>query len=223
MSDSRPMPRLLVIRHGETEWTLNGRHTGRSDIPLTANGENIIKERAPDLVGDDKLLDPEYICCAFVSPRIRASRTFELLFANVPNPPPHAITEDVREWDYGDYEGLTPAQIKEKDKYWSIWRTGCPGGESADQMTKRVDKVIEKVQEIHKQFLQDGTGRRDVLIVSHGHFSRVLISRWVQFPMSLGTHFHFEPAGIAVLSYNHRSLDEPALCALNLNADYRSL
>ncbi|KLO17076.1 phosphoglycerate mutase-like protein [Schizopora paradoxa] len=224
MAETKPklMPRLFVVRHGETEWSLNGRHTGRSDIPLTENGVNIIKARAHDLVGDtpDRLIHPGTLCHIFVSPRKRAMTTFELLFANLPELPAHTITEDVREWDYGDYEGLTPAQIKEKDKYWSIWRTGCPGGESSDEMTRRVDKVIEAVQEIHRKYLEDGIGRRDVMIIAHGHFSRVLISRWVQFPLCLGTHFNVEPAGIAILSYNHRNLKEPALNGLNLYANH---
>ncbi|KAL5535424.1 hypothetical protein ACEPAF_3518 [Sanghuangporus sanghuang] len=221
MAGPKPMPRLFLVRHGETEWTRNGRHTGRSDIPLLPEGEEAIKTCKPVLVGQGKLLDPDNICHAFVSPRIRSRRTFELLFANVPNPPPHTFTEEVREWDYGDYEGLTADEIKQKDRYWSIWRTGCPGGESAEEMTKRVDAVIDQVQEYHRRYFEEGIGKRDVLIVSHGHFSRVLIARWVQFPMSLGTHFHFEPAGIAILSYNHRNLKEPALNALNLNADHK--
>ncbi|THH06951.1 hypothetical protein EW145_g3729 [Phellinidium pouzarii] len=217
------MPRLFLMRHGETEWSLNGRHTGMSDISLTRNGENIIIERAPHLVGEGRLLDPTTICYAYVSPRVRARRTFDLLFAGVPKPPPHVLSEEVREWDYGDYEGLTPKEIKDKDKYWSIWRTGCPGGESAEEMSRRVDYVIDKVQEIHRKYLEEGIGQRDVLIVAHGHFSRVFISRWVQFPLCLGTHFNFEPAGIAILSYNHRNLKEPALNALNLYADHNGL
>ncbi|KAL5519051.1 hypothetical protein ACEPAH_734 [Sanghuangporus vaninii] len=244
MAEPKPMPRLFLVRHGETEWTRSGyvpvlqflayyffllrinvlarrRHTGRSDIPLLPEGEEAIKTCEPVLVGQGKLLDPGNICHAFVSPRIRSRRTFELLFANVPSPPPHTVTEEVREWDYGDYEGLTANEIKQKDRYWSIWRTGCPGGESAEEMTKRVDAVIDQVQEYHRRYFEEGIGKRDVLIVSHGHFSRVMIARWVQFPMSLGTHFNFEPAGIAILSYNHRNLKEPALNALNLNADHK--
>ncbi|PAV22280.1 phosphoglycerate mutase [Pyrrhoderma noxium] len=220
MDVKRPVPRIFLIRHGETEWSLNGRHTGRTEIPLTPNGENIVKRRAPNLVGEGKLLDPERICHVYVSPRLRARNTFELLFANLPNPPEHTFTEECREWDYGDYEGLTPAQIKEKDRYFSIWRMGCPGGESADEMTKRVDGIIDKIQEKHRLFFEEGIGHRDIVIIAHGHFSRVFISRWVQFPLHLGTHFHMEPAGIAILSYNHRNLKEPALNALNLYSDH---
>jgi len=212
-----PIPRLFVIRHGETEWSQNGRHTGRTDIPLTEHGVDLIRRRAPDIVGPGKLIDPDRIGFAFVSPRQRAHKTFHLLFENLEKPPPHEITEDVREWDYGDFEGLKAAEILEKQPGWSIWTDGCPNGESAEEMTIRVDKVIEKVRNIHRAYC-DGDGKRDVMIIAHGHFSRVLLARWTEFPLLLGNHFNVEPAGIALLSYNHHTLEEPALSGLNLHA-----
>jgi len=215
---SRPIPRLFLIRHGETEWSLNGRHTGTTDIPLTQRGEEQISSRAGHIVGEGKLIDPKNLCHVFVSPRQRADRTFHLLFAGVDHTPSHSLTEEVREWDYGDYEGLLTHEINEKSPGWSIWKTGCPGGESAEAMCARVDSVIHKVHEIHRQYFEEGKGSRDVLIVAHGHFSRVLIARWVEFSLELGTHFNVEPAGVAVLSYNHQSLKEPALNGLNLYA-----
>ncbi|KAJ7706318.1 histidine phosphatase superfamily [Mycena rosella] len=211
------MPRLFVIRHGETEWSLNGRHTGRSDIPLTARGEEQIKEKAEILVGDGQVLDPKNLCTVFVSPRQRAHKTFHLLFEHVETPH-HLITEECREWDYGDYEGLLSSEIKAKNPTWSIWNDGCPGGESVEQMQARVDNIIAKVREYHRQYKDEGLHTRDVVIVAHGHFSRVLISRWINFPLCLGTHFNVEPGGIAYLGYNHNSLKEPALNALNLYA-----
>jgi len=211
------MPRLFVIRHGETEWSLNGRHTGRSDIPLTARGEEQIKEKAEILVGDGKVLDPKNLCTVLVSPRQRAHKTFHLLFEHVETPH-HLITEECREWDYGDYEGLLSSEIKALNPTWSIWDDGCPGGESVEQMQTRVDKIIAKVREYHRQYKEEGLNTRDVVIVAHGHFSRVLISRWINFPLCLGTHFNVEPGGIAYLGYNHHSLQEPALNALNLYA-----
>ncbi|KAJ7293442.1 histidine phosphatase superfamily [Mycena rebaudengoi] len=214
---TRPMPRLFVIRHGETEWSLNGRHTGRSDIPLTAHGEEQIREKAQILVGPGKILDPKNICTVIVSPRQRAHRTFHLLFEHIATPD-HSLTEEVREWDYGDYEGLLSSEIKAKDPKWSIWDDGCPGGESVEAMQARVDGIIAKVREHHRRYKEEGIGSRDVVIVAHGHFSRVLISRWIKFPLCLGTHFNVEPGGIAYLGYNHGSLDEPALNALNLYA-----
>ncbi|KAJ7492754.1 histidine phosphatase superfamily [Mycena latifolia] len=214
---ARPMPRLFVIRHGETEWSLNGRHTGRSDIPLTARGEEQIKEKAEILVGDGKVLDPKNLCTVFVSPRQRAHKTFHLLFEHVETPH-HLITEECREWDYGDYEGLLSSEIKAMNPTWSIWNDGCPNGESVEQMQTRVDNIIAKVREYHRQYKEEGLHTRDVVIVAHGHFSRVLISRWINFPLCLGTHFNVEPGGVAYLGYNHNSLKEPALNALNLYA-----
>ncbi|CAK5280171.1 unnamed protein product, partial [Mycena citricolor] len=214
---SRPMPRLFVIRHGETEWSLSGRHTGRSDIPLTERGEGQIKAQADILVGEGKVIDPKNLCTVFVSPRIRAHKTFHLLFANVETPH-HILTEECREWDYGDYEGLLSSEIKAKNPTWSIWNDGCPGGESVLEMQNRVDAIIVKVREYHRQYLEEGLHTRDVCIVAHGHFSRVLISRWINFDLCLGTHFNVEPGGVAYLGYNHHSLKEPALNALNLYA-----
>ncbi|KAF5385471.1 hypothetical protein D9757_005394 [Collybiopsis confluens] len=214
----RPMPRLFVIRHGETEWSLNGRHTGRSDIPLTPRGEDQVKEKAPILVGEGRPINPKNLCTVFVSPRQRAHKTFHLLFAHVGSPH-HILTENVREWDYGDYEGLLSFEIKAKRPDWSIWEHGCPGGETVQEMEKRVDQVITNVREYHRQYHEEGLNTRDVVVVAHGHFSRVLIARWIQFPLRLGTHFNVEPGGVAVLSYNHNSLAEPALNALNLYAD----
>ncbi|KAB5593618.1 Phosphoglycerate mutase [Ceratobasidium theobromae] len=213
----RPMPRIFLIRHGETEWSLNGRHTGRTDIPLTERGVGLIKDRAQHAVGPGKLLDPDNMCHVFISPRQRAHRTFHLLFDVYPEPPPHTVTEEVREWDYGDYEGLTSKQIHETNPGWDIFKDGCPGGESVEEMTKRVDSLITRVREIHRLYLEEGKGRRDVLICSHGHFSRVLVSRWVGFDLCLGTHFNIEPAGISMLGYNHNNLKEPSLTGLNFS------
>ncbi|KAF9229142.1 phosphoglycerate mutase-like protein [Gyrodon lividus] len=216
-----PTPRVFLIRHGETEWSLNGRHTGRSDIPLTVRGEQQIKEKAPILVGEGRALDPKNLCTAFVSPRIRAHRTFHLLFEHLPKFPNHIITEEAREWDYGDYEGLFKEEIIAKQPGWNIWRDGCPGGESVQEIHSRVDGLIVKVRELHRQYFEEGEGTRDILIVAHGHFNRVFISRWINFDLALGTHLNVEPGGVSVLSYNHGSLDEPALNALNLYADLK--
>ncbi|TFK36844.1 histidine phosphatase superfamily [Crucibulum laeve] len=218
MSQSRLMPRLFVIRHGETEWSQNGRHTGRSDIPLTQRGEEQIKKVGERLVGPGLAIDPENLCTVFVSPRQRAHKTYHLLFSHVDNPPHHVLSEEVREWDYGEYEGLRSPEIKKLSPNWSIWKDGCPGGESAEEMEARVDNVISKVREYHKQYKEEGINTRDVLIVAHGHLSRVLIARWMNFPLHLGTHFNVEPGSVAVLGYNHNNLEEPALNALNLYA-----
>jgi len=222
----RPMPRLFVIRHGETEWSLNGRHTGRSDIPLTENGVKIIESKADQIVGKGRLIDPTNIERIFVSPRQRAHKTFELLFSKHRSEiaecstggPVVQTTEDVREWDYGQFEGLKPKEILELQPGWKIWFDGCPGGESVEDITSRVDKVIAQIQEIHRNYWENGVGKQDIMIFSHGHFSRVFISRWMQFTPALGTHFNVEPGGVALLCYNHHNLGEPALSGLNLYA-----
>ncbi|KAH9162763.1 histidine phosphatase superfamily [Lactarius sanguifluus] len=186
---SGSMPRLIVIRHGETEWSLNGQ-TGRSDIPLTERGVEQIKSKAPFLVGDGTR--PRY---------------FHHLTDHLPQSPNHQITELVREWDYGDYEGLKSHEINGQATrlvYMEGWVGCCPNGES--------------VREYHRKWKEEGQGTRDVVIVAHGHFNRCLIARWVGLPLAEGTKFNVEPAGFAILSYNHNSLQEPALNALNLNA-----
>lgn len=145
-------PRVFIIRHGETEWSLNGRHTGVSDIPLTANGEKRIRATGRALVGPDRLIVPKNLAHIYVSPRKRAQRTLELLGLGCKQPIPweqHGDVEDgnvegmsakievtnqIREWDYGDYEGVTSKDIaKQREERgqgpWDIWRDGCPGGE----------------------------------------------------------------------------------------------
>lgn len=163
-------PRVFIVRHGETEWSLNGRHTGTSDIPLTKNGERRIIATGRALVGDDRLIVPKKLAHMFVSPsyhslsnrnfryvspRTRAQKTLELLYLGCKEKLPWQevraehpkgvrtdakvqITEDIREWDYGDYEGITSPQIRElrkkqgiggPDGAWDIWKDGCPGGE----------------------------------------------------------------------------------------------
>ncbi len=144
-------PRVFIVRHGETEWSLNGRHTGVSDIPLTANGEKRIRATGKALVGPDRLIVPKNLAHIYVSPRKRAQRTVELLGLGCKEDMPwkhHGdvesgnestdarveVTEQIREWDYGEYEGVTSAEIAKRreetgEGSWDIWRDGCPGGE----------------------------------------------------------------------------------------------
>ncbi|KAF9056510.1 histidine phosphatase superfamily [Panaeolus papilionaceus] len=195
--DSRPSPRLFVIRHGEQQ----------------------VKRHAETFVGPGLLLDPANLNKVIVSPRQRAYKTFQLLFQHLSLVPEHVTSEKVGEWNYGDYEGLKPAEIKALDPNFSIWLTGCPGGESAEHMQSRVDGVISEVREYHRQYFEEGIGARDVLIVAHGHLSRVLITRWINSPLIQGNVFMVGPGSVTVLGYNHHSLDEPAIQALNLFAD----
>ncbi|KAH8811403.1 histidine phosphatase superfamily [Xylogone sp. PMI_703] len=229
-------PRVFIVRHGETEWSLNGRHTGTTDIPLTANGEKRIRATGRALIGDDRLIVPKNLAHIYVSPRKRAQRTLELLdigcrekFPWVAQHDPDTsirteakvqITEDIREWDYGDYEGITSVQIKELRKQaglpsWDIWRDGCPGGESPEQVTARIDRLINEIRaKYHSPVIGKPKGTTtpgDVLIVAHGHILRAFAMRWVQKTLADGPTFLLEAGGVGTLSYEHHSITEPAI------------
>ncbi|KAK8174410.1 histidine phosphatase superfamily [Phyllosticta citribraziliensis] len=234
-----PTPRIFIVRHGETEWSLNGRHTGSTELPLTASGEKRVRATGRALVGDDRLIVPKNLAHIYVSPRHRAQRTFELLNFNcgaplpwhphtpsakdaADDPPPrqtHAhitVTPLIAEWDYGDYEGLTSAQIRQQraaagQPPWDIWRDGCPGGESPEQITQRLDRLIEEIRgRWHAPFLAGG-GRGDVLIVAHGHILRAFAARWVGRQVYENPALLLEAGGVGTLSYEHHALNEPAI------------
>ncbi|CAD6985915.1 unnamed protein product [Tilletia controversa] len=238
----RPMPRLYLLRHGETEWSISGQHTGRSDISLTANGEAVMRELAPRILSrsdaDTKLINPRHIAHILVSPRRRSQRTLELLLEHLSEQEREQIvkpeiTQDCREWDYGAYEGLNTAEIKLKRPDWNIWTDGTPDhpdkpeelpGESAEQMTARVDGVIAKVRALqkaviegHPETLHDDAVMKhggDIMIVAHGHFNRVFIARWLGLPITTGRGFEVDAGGMALLTYTHNTFDEPAIGAI---------
>ncbi|MFD8499503.1 acid phosphatase [Amycolatopsis sp. NPDC059657] len=166
--------RLFLLRHGQTEWSAAGKHTGRTDIPLTPTGED--QARAVRLTEKPPLV--------WSSPRQRALRTAELAGLTVTE-----TTEDLAEWDYGDYEGITTDEIRETVPGWTVWTHPVPGGESAAEVAARADAVIAR-------FRAAGS---DVIAVGHGHFSRVLVTRWVGLPAVSGVHFAVDPASITVL------------------------
>ncbi|KAI0139996.1 phosphoglycerate mutase-like protein [Hypoxylon sp. NC0597] len=154
-------PRVFLARHGETEWTKNGRYTGITNLELTAAGVRQVTGTASQLVGPKKLLDPARLARVWVSPRKRARQTFELLFSSNSETAIDSnrivITEDIAEWDYGDYEGLVVSEIRagrkkrglDQEKEWNIWSDGCEGGESAEQVTSRLDRLISEIHDIH--------------------------------------------------------------------------
>ncbi|GAB2647916.1 acid phosphatase [Gordonia jinhuaensis] len=181
---SAPTHRLLLIRHGETEWSLSGQHTGNTDKPLTENG----KRQAQALVKPLEELDL-YRPYVISSPRTRAKTTAELAGLSI-----DAVWDEVHEWDYGDYEGLTNAQIRAENPGWNLWSDGCPGGESVAQMSSRVDGVIDAAIPLMSD--------RDVVIVSHGHFSRSFLARWVEAPIARGERFQMLPASVAAVGFN---------------------
>ncbi|GGF25532.1 acid phosphatase [Williamsia phyllosphaerae] len=176
--------RLIVIRHGETEWSRTGRHTGTSDIDLTEQGVEQARSLA-EPIAELLLSNPRVIA----SPRLRAQRTAELAGLKVDETEP-LLTE----WNYGDYEGLTSPTIHETDPNWTVFSEGGPNGETPDQMSDRVDQVIDKVTPL----VEHG----DVVFVTHGHFSRSLLARWIGSPIGSGQHFTMLPASIAVLSFD---------------------
>jgi probable phosphoglycerate mutase len=171
---------VIAIRHGETQWSLNGRHTGTTDIPLTDNGRRLATLLRPALSGHTFAL-------VLVSPLHRARETCELAGVAA-----RAIVEpDLVEWDYGQYEGLTPEEIDRQAPGWLIFRDGCPGGEAPKQVGARADRVIARVRAVEG----------DVALFAHGHVLRVLVARWLGLPSGAGQHFLLDTGTLNVLDY----------------------
>jgi broad specificity phosphatase PhoE len=187
--------RVFFIRHGDTAWSESGKHTGRTEIPLSPQGE----ERARLLAGG---LRPEDFARVFVSPRQRARRTCELagLGAKAETDP------DLAEWDYGEYEGLRSAEILKTRPAWNLFHDGCPGGESPDQVSSRADRMITRLRAL------DGT----VALFSHGHFGRALAARWIGLPVADGERFLLDTASIGVLSFEKGLPSSPVIALWNL-------
>lgn len=174
---------LYLLRHGETEWSRSGQHTSRTDIPLTANGERRAADAGTMLAG---LREDRPLALVLSSPRQRALRTAELAGLTVTE-----VTEDVAEWDYGAYEGLSTPKIRETVPGWTVWTHESPDGETAEQVGARAARVVARV----RATLPDG----DVILVGHGHFSRVLVATWLGLPPASGVHFALDAAAISVL------------------------
>ena len=174
------LPRLYVIRHGETEWSRSGQHTGRTDLPLTPVGEAEARTLVPRL--SSLVFNRVYS-----SPRLRACETCELagLGGQI------EIEPDLAEWDYGDYEGLRADEIRAERPDWNIYRDGCPNGESPDQIAARADRLITRLRTL------PGT----IALFSHGHFSRVLTVRWVNLPVTAAGAFIIHTASVGLLTY----------------------
>jgi probable phosphoglycerate mutase len=172
------------LRHGETEWSLNGQHTGVTDIPLTENGRMAARLLRP-------LLAKEPFALILTSPLQRARETSELAgFGKHAN-----VEPDLVEWNYGKYEGLTTEQIRMTRPAWSVFRDGCPGGESPDQVASRADRVIAKVR----------ATEGNVALFAHGHILRVLAARWINLSANYGEHFLLDTATLNVLGYYRES------------------
>jgi broad specificity phosphatase PhoE len=181
---------LILLRHGQTEWSATGRHTGRTDIPLTARGVTDATALAPMLAG-------RQFAAVFTSPATRAVQTAELAGITGSKQDP-----DLWEWDYGGYEGMTSAQIQQQRPDWDLWRDGIiPGdaahpGETVDEVGARADRVIARAY----GFLGDG----DVLLVAHGHVLRVLTARWLGLPAAYGRLFRLDTGTVSTLGFEHQ-------------------
>ena len=171
---------VYLIRHGETEWSLSGRHTGITDIPLTENGRRVARRLKP-------LLIKQTFTTVLTSPLERARETCELAgFGRCAE-----IESDLMEWNYGDYEGLTSKEIRDKVPGWLVFRDGCPGGESPEQIRTRVDRLLSRVRAVPGH----------VILFSHGHILRVLAARWVGLPVLAGSRLLLDTGTLNILGY----------------------
>ena len=175
-----PIQQVYLIRHGETEWSLSGQHTGITDLPLTEKGRRVAKLLQP-------VLAKETFALVLTSPLERARKTCELAGLGAQA----EIDPDLAEWNYGEYEGRTPKQIHAKTPGWMLFSDGCPGGESPGQVGARVDRVIARVRAV----------KGYAALFAHGHIFRVFAARWLGFPAAAGCHFLLDTATLNILSY----------------------
>lgn len=218
-------PRCILIRHGQTEWSKSGQYTSITDLSLTPYGSKQMAKTAEKLISNDSnnetLINSNNIRLIITSPRKRAIETRDLLVQNIPNDIKKNIQiesdEDIREWEYGDYEGLLTSQIKElrkshglESEKWNIWEYGCENGEVAEQVTVRIDNIIKRIQEIHATYLKNEENC-DILIVAHGHILRCFAARWIGLPINKNPQFMLDAGGVCVLSYQHHNIEEPAM------------
>jgi probable phosphoglycerate mutase len=175
-----PSQQVYLIRHGETEWSLSGQHTGISDIPLTENGRRVAKLLAP-------VLTKESFALVLTSPLERARQTCELAGLGERA----EIEHDLMEWNYGEYEGITTKQIHATRPGWLLFRDGCPGGESPEQVGARADRLIARLRAVEGH----------VALFAHGHIFRVFAARWLGLPAAAGAYFLLDTATLNILSY----------------------
>lgn len=180
---------IYLARHGETAWTITGQHTGRTDLPLTERGETNALRLGERLSG-------QTFAKVFTSPLKRARRTCELAgFGSVAQ-----VDNDLLEWDYGDYEGRLTVDILKEHPGWQLFRDGCPGGESPQQISARADRVVDRLRAV----------AGDVLVFSSGHFLRVLAARWLGLDAISGQCFMLGTASLSALGYEH-NIAHPAI------------
>jgi probable phosphoglycerate mutase len=188
------LPDLYLIRHGETEWSLSGQHTGLTDLPLTGSGEEQVRRL-------ESRLTTTSFSKVLSSPLQRAMRTCELAGYRCAV----EADSDLVEWNYGDYEGKSRPQILARRPDWLIFRDGCPNGESPRDVGNRADSVLSRIREVNG----------NVLVFSSGHFLRVLMARWLGLEPSDGRYFKLGTATLSVLGYDHNNRAEPVIRLLN--------
>ena len=177
------MSELWLVRHGETEWSRAGKHTGRTDLPLTSEGEAAATAMTAGL-------SEMSFAHVFTSPLRRAHDT-----ARLAGFPDVVVDDDLAEWDYGDYEGLTTPEIRASVPGWTIWTHGCPGGETAEQVAERLDRVVDKAR------AADG----DTLVFAHGHSLCALAARWLELPVQDGRLFRLDTTTVSLLGEFHEA------------------
>ena len=186
---SEVLPIVYLARHGETAWTLSGQHTGLIDLPLTERGERNARRLEERLRGVT-------FAQVLTSPLQRATRTCELAgFRAVAE-----IDRNLLEWNYGEYEGRLTTEIHKERPDWQLFRDGCPGGESPNEVGMRADRVVKRVRAVEG----------DVLVFSSGHFLRVFAARWLGLDAAFGRYFLLSTASLSALGYEH-NLSEPVI------------
>lgn len=182
VSGDERAPEVVLVRHAETAWSREGRHTGRADVPLTERGRELA-------AGLRERLASRSFALVLCSPLQRARDTCELagLGAGM------QLRDDLLEWDYGEYEGITTRQIRERRPGWVLWRDGCPGGEGVGDVGARADRIVDEL----------AAAGGDVAVFSHGHLLRVLGARWVALAPSAGQSLALDAAGLALLGHEH--------------------
>lgn len=175
---------IVVVRHGQTEWSAVGKHTGTTDLPLTAEGRRAAALLAP-------LLAERSFALVLRSPLRRARETCELAgFGDVA-----VESADVREWNYGEYEGMTTPEIRRQNPEWNLWRDGCPGGETPEDVGRRADRALERLR----------TAGGDAIVFAHGHILRVLAARWVGMEVAAGARFALAAGSIGALGFERET------------------
>lgn len=188
------LPRIYYIRHGETAWSLSGQHTGRTDLPLTEHGEKAaraLKER----------LSAVNFSRVFTSPLLRARRTSELAGLG----DAATIDDDAMEWNYGEYEGQRPADIRKERPDWNIFQDGCPHGESPEQVSGRADQLIGRLRKLEG----------NIALFSHGQFGRVLGARWIGLPVRQAQYLLLSTSSLSILGFEHDRVEAPAIILWN--------